>query len=79
LLAAELCAVAGVVVWPWWTGQVREHLVDSSATHLREHGHGMIKPGHKVHLRWNSQVSRVACGLGMLDVCMPSVDRRLFG
>jgi hypothetical protein len=35
---------------------VREHLVEQHQDHLRQEGHGMLKPGNTLHLRWNSQV-----------------------
>lgn len=34
---------------------VREHLLEAGGEHLKEAGHGMVKPGHALHLRWNSQ------------------------
>lgn len=37
--------------------QVREHLVEQHSEHLRKEGHGMLKPGNTLHLRWNSQVN----------------------
>lgn len=35
--------------------------------HLRQEGHGMLKPGNTLHLRWNSQV-HTACFINRHDL-----------
>lgn len=35
--------------------------------HLRQEGHGMLKPGNTLHLRWNSQVYRTFLRQALLE------------
>jgi hypothetical protein len=46
---------------------VREHLVEQHQDHLRQEGHGMLKPGNTLHLRWNSQVHTAHFPINPID------------
>lgn len=56
--SAAMSAAGGTLMDPTSSElqyMVREHLLEASGKHLKEAGHGMIKPGHTLHMRWNSQ------------------------
>ena len=56
--SAVMAAAGGIIMDPHSPKlqyMVREHLVEAGGEHLKKEGHGMLEPGHTLHLRWNSQ------------------------
>lgn len=56
--SAAMAAAGGTLMDPTSSElqyMVREHLLEAGGEHLKEAGHGMIKPGHTLAMRWNSQ------------------------
>jgi NAD+ kinase len=56
--SAAMSAAGGTIMDPLSSElqyMVREHLLEAGGEHLKEAGHGMVKPGHTLHMRWNSQ------------------------
>jgi len=56
--SAAMAAAGGIIMDPASSElqyMVREHLLEAGGEHLRGAGHDMVKPGHTLHMRWNSQ------------------------